>query len=48
MKQQRIAQSEKGFTLMETLIALTVLGVGVLGLAAMLADSLVYMSGAQA
>jgi prepilin-type N-terminal cleavage/methylation domain-containing protein len=36
-----------GFTLLETMIALVVLGVGVLGLAAMLADSLAYMQGSQ-
>jgi prepilin-type N-terminal cleavage/methylation domain-containing protein len=33
-----------GFTLLETLIALVVLAVGVLGLAAMLADALSYMA----
>jgi prepilin-type N-terminal cleavage/methylation domain-containing protein len=37
----------KGFTLLETMIALVVLGVGVLGLAAMLADSLAYMQGSE-
>jgi type II secretory pathway pseudopilin PulG len=36
-----------GFTLMETLIALFVLAVGVLGLAAMLADALSYMAASQ-
>jgi len=38
---------EKGFTLLETLIALVVLAIGVLGLAGMLANSLAYMKGAQ-
>ena len=36
-----------GFTLLETLIALVVLAVGVLGLAAMLADALSYMAMSQ-
>jgi prepilin-type N-terminal cleavage/methylation domain-containing protein len=39
--------SVKGFTLLETMIALLVLGVGILGLAAMLGDSLSYMRGSQ-
>jgi prepilin-type N-terminal cleavage/methylation domain-containing protein len=38
---------EAGFTLMETMIAIVVLAVGVLGLAAMLADSLTYMNTSQ-
>ncbi|MFZ0736883.1 MAG: prepilin-type N-terminal cleavage/methylation domain-containing protein [Candidatus Acidiferrales bacterium] len=38
----------RGFTLLETMIALVVLGVGILGLAAMLATSLAYMNSAQA
>lgn len=36
-----------GFTLIETLVAIVVLMVGILGLAAMLGDSLTYMSMAQ-
>jgi type II secretory pathway pseudopilin PulG len=36
-----------GFSLLETLIALIVLAVGILGLAAMLYDSLSYMQGSQ-
>jgi prepilin-type N-terminal cleavage/methylation domain-containing protein len=36
-----------GFSLLETLIALVVLAVGILGLAAMLYDSLSYMQGSQ-
>lgn len=40
-------QSAKGFTLLETMIALVVLAVGVLGLAAMLGDSIAYMQGSQ-
>ena len=38
---------QKGFTLLETMIALLVLAVGILGLAAMLGDSLAYMQGSQ-
>ena len=38
----------RGFTLLETMIAMIVLGIGVLGLAALLGDSLAYMSSAQA
>ena len=36
-----------GFTLMETMVALVILGVGVLGLAAMLANSIAIMHGSQ-
>jgi prepilin-type N-terminal cleavage/methylation domain-containing protein len=43
----RKRHTARGFTLIETMIALVVLGVGVLGLAAMLADSLAYMQGSQ-
>src|SRR6202451_3062448 len=39
--------AEKGFTLLETMIALIVLFVGLLGLAAMLGDALAYMRGSQ-
>jgi prepilin-type N-terminal cleavage/methylation domain-containing protein len=38
---------QKGFSLLETMIALVVMGIGVLGLAGMLADSLAYMQGSQ-
>jgi prepilin-type N-terminal cleavage/methylation domain-containing protein len=37
----------KGFTLIETMIALAVLAGGILGLAAMLGDSMAYMEGSQ-
>jgi prepilin-type N-terminal cleavage/methylation domain-containing protein len=47
MWQARKRQTAKGFTLLETMISLVILGVGVLGLAAMLADSLAYMQGSQ-
>jgi type II secretory pathway pseudopilin PulG len=40
-------RAEKGFTLLETMIALLVLFVGLLGLAAMLGDALAYMRGSQ-
>jgi len=40
-------RSQRGFTLLETMIALTVLFVGLLGLAAMLGDALAYMRGSQ-
>jgi prepilin-type N-terminal cleavage/methylation domain-containing protein len=40
--------AQKGFTLLETMIALIVLAIGVLGLAGMLADSLAYMQGSEA
>jgi type II secretory pathway pseudopilin PulG len=40
-------RSSAGFTLLETMIAIVVLVIGVLGLAAMLADGLAYMSTAQ-
>jgi prepilin-type N-terminal cleavage/methylation domain-containing protein len=36
-----------GFTLLETMIAMIVLAVGILGLAGMLANSLAYMQGSQ-
>ena len=47
MWQARKWKTAKGFTLLETMISLVVLGVGVLGLAAMLADSLAYMQGSE-
>jgi prepilin-type N-terminal cleavage/methylation domain-containing protein len=40
-------RAQSGFTLMETMIAIVVLAVGVLGLAGMLADSLTYMNTSQ-
>jgi prepilin-type N-terminal cleavage/methylation domain-containing protein len=47
MRQTNKKNSQRGFTLMETLIAMIVLAVGILGLAAMLGDSLAYMKGSQ-
>jgi prepilin-type N-terminal cleavage/methylation domain-containing protein len=40
----RRGQGQTGFTLIETMIAIVVLGVGILGLAAMLADGIAYMN----
>jgi prepilin-type N-terminal cleavage/methylation domain-containing protein len=48
MRARQIKFNHRGFTLLETMIALVVLGVGVLGLAAMLATSLAYMNTSQA
>jgi prepilin-type N-terminal cleavage/methylation domain-containing protein len=47
MQQRTARETAKGFTMLETLIALVVLAIGILGLAAMLADSLAYMQGSQ-
>jgi prepilin-type N-terminal cleavage/methylation domain-containing protein len=47
MREAKQRRAAAGFTLIETMVALVVLGVGVLGLAAMLADALAYMHGSQ-
>jgi prepilin-type N-terminal cleavage/methylation domain-containing protein len=47
MREEKKRRGGKGFTLLETMISLVVLGIGVLGLAGMLADSLAYMQGSQ-
>jgi prepilin-type N-terminal cleavage/methylation domain-containing protein len=47
MRETKKRSTAAGFTMIETLIALVVLGVGVLGLAAMLADALAYMQDSQ-
>jgi prepilin-type N-terminal cleavage/methylation domain-containing protein len=49
MRHANISKRNKaaGFTLLETMIAMVVLAVGILGLAAMLANSLAYMQGSQ-
>jgi len=44
---QRRKHEQRGFTLLETMIAMVVLTVGVVGLAAMLANSLAYMNMSQ-
>jgi prepilin-type N-terminal cleavage/methylation domain-containing protein len=45
--QNRRHRKQRGFTLIETMIAMVVLSVGILGLAAMLADSLAWMNTSQ-
>jgi prepilin-type N-terminal cleavage/methylation domain-containing protein len=47
MRETKKRRRTAGFTLMETMVALVVLGVGVLGLAAMLAEAIAYMQGSQ-
>lgn len=47
MVRRTLRNVTKGFSLLETMIALVVLGVGILGLAAMLANALSYMQGSQ-
>jgi type II secretory pathway pseudopilin PulG len=47
MKDQNSRTSSKGFTLLETLVAMLVLMIGVLGLAAMLGDAMAYMQASQ-
>jgi prepilin-type N-terminal cleavage/methylation domain-containing protein len=47
MRQASKRCTARGFTLIETMISLVVLGVGILGMAAMLADSLAYMQGSE-
>ncbi len=44
---QKSAGRQSGFTLLETMIAMVVLAVGILGLGAMLGDSIAYMQGSQ-
>ena len=44
MRDKMRRNSRAGFTLIETLVSIVVLAVGVLGLAAMLAASMAYMS----
>ena len=43
----RYTSSQSGFTLAETMISLAVLLIGVLGLAAVLADGMAYMNMSQ-
>ena len=47
MREAKKVRKAAGFTLMETMVALVILGVGVLGLAAMLASSIAIMHGSQ-
>jgi type II secretory pathway pseudopilin PulG len=48
MSVRKRQRSQAGFTLIETMIAIVILMVGILGLAAMLADGLAYMNMSQA
>jgi Prokaryotic N-terminal methylation motif len=48
MRQAKTQRSDRGSTLLETMIALVVLAMGILGLAAMLGDALAYMQGSEA
>jgi len=47
MQEKKRHLSAAGFSLIETMVALVVLAVGILGLAALLYDSLSYMQGSQ-
>jgi prepilin-type N-terminal cleavage/methylation domain-containing protein len=47
MREAKKRRKAAGFTLMETMVALVILGVGVLGLAGMLANAIAYMHGSQ-
>ncbi len=47
MRLHKKGRSNKGFTLLETMISLSVLSVGILALAATLADSLAYMQSSE-
>jgi prepilin-type N-terminal cleavage/methylation domain-containing protein len=47
MREQKKTNKTGGFTLLETMIAIAVLSIGLLSLAAMLADSMTYMKNAQ-
>ena len=48
MQGSRQRAKAQGFTLIETMVALVVLGIGLVALAAMLANSIAYMNSAQA
>lgn len=48
MQARATRRFQRGFTLIETMIAMVVLMVGILGLEAMLASSLAYMNGSEA
>jgi prepilin-type N-terminal cleavage/methylation domain-containing protein len=47
MRDAKALRSDKGFTLMEVMIAIVVLTIGLTGLAAMLGDALTYMQSSQ-
>jgi len=48
MRTQNTKTSERGFTLLETMIAILILSIGVLGLAALLGNGLAFLNGSQA
>jgi type II secretory pathway pseudopilin PulG len=48
MRKAKMMGSEKGFTLVETMLAVAIVLTGVLGLAAVLTDALAFMQGSQA
>lgn len=48
MRKTKERAAQKGFTLLETMVALLVLGIGLVALAAMLAGSMAYMNSQQA
>lgn len=48
MQRTRQRVKQRGFTLVETMVALAVLGIGLVALAAMLASSIAYMNSSQA
>jgi type IV pilus modification protein PilV len=48
MRKSNQRAGQKGFTLLETMVALVVLGIGLIALAAMLAGSMAYMNSSQA
>jgi len=48
MRRTTRREAQRGFTLLETMVALVVLGIGLVGLAAMLASSIAYMNSSQA
>lgn len=48
MQRSRKRVNQSGFTLVETMVALAVLGIGLVALAAMLASSIAYMNSSQA
>ncbi len=47
MRDAKALRSHQGFTLIETMMAIIVLMIGLLGMAAMLGDALAYMHGSQ-
>lgn len=48
MRTPNTKTSERGFTLLETMIAILILSIGVLGLAALLGNGLAFLNGSQA